>query len=84
MFEGEGWKTTVNSNLTVTGVTANVIILHSRYSNIFEDNFSKSLFRITLLLFITTAFVSVSRFIAVIIKPSTNDPWKVLNKNEFT
>lgn len=44
MAEDEGWKTSADSNLTVTEVTVNVIVLYLRNSNFFEDNFGKSFF----------------------------------------
>ncbi len=80
--EGVGWKTTADSNLTAARVTANILIVYLRYSNFFEDNFNESFFEGHPVAIIATAFLSVSLLVAAIIKQSTRDSWKVLNKNE--
>lgn len=79
--EGDGWKSYADSNLTVTGATANVTILYLSFSNFFgEDNTNKTFYELHSAAITATALVTATLIVAAIIKLSSRNPKKVINK----
>jgi hypothetical protein len=78
--EGDGWSTFADSNLTVTGATANATILYLSYSNFFgEDNSNKSFYERHSVAIIATVLVSATLIVAAIIRLRLRHTKKVIN-----
>lgn len=78
--EGDGWKSFADSNLTVTGATANATILYFSYSNFFgEDDSNKSFYERHSAAIIATVLVAATLIVAAIIRLRLRHTKKVIN-----
>ena len=81
--EGDSWKNVADSNLTVTGATANVTILYFSYSNLFgEDDSNKSFYELHSAAIIATVTVTATLVVAAIIRLRSHNSKKELNKKK--